>query len=231
MNHQYPPLAAAARWARHRPAGHRRARALPAVPAARLPARAAKAPVTLRHDPARAGRMILPHLGRLHGAALLLAGGQAAAEHLLLATVDAALAASRWPRRGRAKAWLYQILIGIFTAAHGAMPPGPQQAGTRARQPAGDVPPASAEPGPAVELLPDRDVMAALQALPVQSRITVYLADGEGFTYAEIAEITGIPASVVASSLHQGRTLLRGLLAASAASAASRVPPGLHPGA
>jgi RNA polymerase sigma-70 factor (ECF subfamily) len=41
----------------------------------------------------------------------------------------------------------------------------------------------------------------------------VYLADAEGYRYAEIAEITGVPLGTVMSRLHRGRKRLRALLA------------------
>jgi len=49
--------------------------------------------------------------------------------------------------------------------------------------------------------------------LPEEFRMAVYLADVEGFSYKEIAEIVGIPAGTVMSRLHRGRKLLREKLA------------------
>jgi RNA polymerase sigma-70 factor, ECF subfamily len=43
--------------------------------------------------------------------------------------------------------------------------------------------------------------------------MTVYLADAEGYTYAEIARITGVPLGTVMSRLHRGRKRLRAKLA------------------
>ena len=45
----------------------------------------------------------------------------------------------------------------------------------------------------ALENLPDSDVKEALQELPPDFRLAVYLADVEGFSYKEIAEIMGTP--------------------------------------
>lgn len=61
----------------------------------------------------------------------------------------------------------------------------------------------------ALENLPDSDIKRALQEIPEEFRITVYLADVEGFSYKEIAEIVGIPSGTVMSRLHRGRKLLR----------------------
>jgi RNA polymerase sigma-70 factor (ECF subfamily) len=51
----------------------------------------------------------------------------------------------------------------------------------------------------------DDEVKAALEALPEQFRMAVLLADIEGFSYKEIAEILDIPIGTVMSRLHRGR--------------------------
>ena len=65
----------------------------------------------------------------------------------------------------------------------------------------------------ALENLPDSDIKRALQEIPEEFRMAVYLADVEGFSYKEIAEIVGVPAGTVMSRLHRGRKLLREKLA------------------
>lgn len=59
-----------------------------------------------------------------------------------------------------------------------------------------------------LEALPDEEVQGALLSLPERFRTVVLLADVEGFTYAEIAEITGAPVGTVMSRLHRGRKAL-----------------------
>jgi RNA polymerase sigma-70 factor (ECF subfamily) len=64
-----------------------------------------------------------------------------------------------------------------------------------------------------LERIPDEDIRGALEALPEGFRMAVWLADVEGFSYKEIAEILDIPIGTVMSRLHRGRRILKGELA------------------
>ena len=59
----------------------------------------------------------------------------------------------------------------------------------------------------------DDEVKGAIESLPEAFRIAVLLADVEGFSYKEIADITGVPIGTVMSRLHRGRRALQKALA------------------
>ena len=60
-----------------------------------------------------------------------------------------------------------------------------------------------------LEKIPDEDVQRALEDLPDGFRMAVLLADVEGFSYKEIAEIIDVPIGTVMSRLHRGRKACR----------------------
>ena len=59
------------------------------------------------------------------------------------------------------------------------------------------------------DLLTDDEVKQALEDLPENFRLPVLLADVEGFSYKEIAEILDIPIGTVMSRLHRGRKAMQ----------------------
>ncbi len=60
--------------------------------------------------------------------------------------------------------------------------------------------------------LTDEEVKSAIESLPEQFRIAVFLADVEGFSYQEISDITEVPIGTVMSRIHRGRKTLEKLL-------------------
>ena len=60
-----------------------------------------------------------------------------------------------------------------------------------------------------MDLFTDDEVKQALEDLPENFRLPVLLADVEGFSYKEIAEILDIPIGTVMSRLHRGRKAMQ----------------------
>ena len=63
------------------------------------------------------------------------------------------------------------------------------------------------------ERLLSDDVLRAIDAVPIDFRLTVILADLQDFSYKEIADILDVPVGTVMSRLFRGRRLLQKQLA------------------
>ena len=60
-----------------------------------------------------------------------------------------------------------------------------------------------------LDSLVESDIKRAVESLPENFRLPVLLADLEGFSYKEIAEILDIPIGTVMSRLHRGRKAMQ----------------------
>jgi RNA polymerase sigma-70 factor (ECF subfamily) len=71
---------------------------------------------------------------------------------------------------------------------------------------------AQAAPADQVETIASREIMDALQAISPDRRAALVMVAIEGFSYAEAANILGVPAGTLMSRIARGREELRGLL-------------------
>jgi RNA polymerase sigma-70 factor (ECF subfamily) len=170
-------------------------------------------------DRARFADLAMEHMGSLYTAALRMTRNPADAEDLVQETYLKAFRAFGSFQEGtNLKAWLYKILTNTFINSYRSRKRRPEQTelddveDLYLYRRLGGLEAATAGRSAEEEVLDhftDSDVKAAVEALPEQFRMAVLLADVEGFSYRDIADILDIPIGTVMSRLHRGRKALQ----------------------
>jgi RNA polymerase sigma-70 factor (ECF subfamily) len=155
----------------------------------------------------------------LYSAALRMTRNPADAEDLVQETyLKAYRAFATFEEGTNLRAWLYRILTNTYINQYRAKQRRPEERdldevedlylyrrlGALEESLAGR----SAE-DELMDLFTDDQVKGALESLPEGFRLAVYLADVEGFSYKEIADILEVPIGTVMSRLHRGRKAMQ----------------------
>lgn len=166
---------------------------------------------------ARFTRDALPLLNQLYGAAMKMTRNPQDAQDLVQETFLKAFSAfSSFQQGTNLKAWLYRIMTNTYINTYRKKQREPYlgavedledwQLGGAESTTAMSSRSAEAE---AIDRTPDSVVTNALNDLAEDFRMAVYLADVEGFSYQEIADIQEVPIGTVMSRLYRGRAKLR----------------------
>lgn len=169
---------------------------------------------------ARFEREAMPLLDQMYSAALRTTRNPTDAEDLVQETYAKAFAAFHQYRPGtNLKAWMYRILTNTYINSYRKKQRQPLESDAAevedyqlARAASHSSKGLRSAETEALDHLPDSDVTRALASIGEDFRLAVYLADVEGFSYKEIAEIMDTPIGTVMSRLHRGRKQLRELL-------------------
>ncbi|HJQ95946.1 MAG TPA: sigma-70 family RNA polymerase sigma factor [Acidimicrobiia bacterium] len=170
-------------------------------------------------DQANFERDALPLAPQLYGAAVRMTRNPANAEDLVQETfLKAYRAYGTFEEGTNLKAWLYRILTNTFINNYRRDTRRPQETDLgeledlylfrRLARETSATSSTSAE-DQLLEGLVEEDIKQAIESLPENFRMVVLLADLEGFSYKEIADILDIPIGTVMSRLHRGRKALQ----------------------
>jgi len=170
-------------------------------------------------DQEKFAELAMPYMDALYSAALRMTRNPSDAEDLVQETYLRAYRGFPGFQDGtNLKAWLYKILTNTFINIYRAKKRRPEQVDLDDTEDfylyrkLGGLEAVESQRTPETEVLdqmPEAVVKDALEALPEQFRMAVLLADVEGFSYKEIAEITDVPIGTVMSRLHRGRKQLQ----------------------
>jgi RNA polymerase sigma-70 factor, ECF subfamily len=166
-------------------------------------------------DQERFAEQAMEHMSSIYSAALRMTRNPSDAEDLVQETYLKAYRGFGGFEQGtNLKAWLYRILTNTYINQYRAKQRRPDETeldevedlflyrrlggleAARASRSAEDE---------LMDLFSEAEVKAAVEDLPENFRLPVLLADIEGFSYKEIADILDIPIGTVMSRLHRGR--------------------------
>jgi RNA polymerase sigma-70 factor (ECF subfamily) len=170
-------------------------------------------------DQATFAEQAVPFMDAIYAAALRLTRNPADAEDLVQETYLKAYRGFGGFEEGtNLRAWLYRILTNTFINSYRSKKRRPDETefdeveDLYLYRRLGGLEAASVGRSAEDELLDwfsEAEVKDALEALPEQFRMAVLLADVEGFSYKEIAEILDVPIGTVMSRLHRGRKAMQ----------------------
>jgi RNA polymerase sigma-70 factor (ECF subfamily) len=163
---------------------------------------------------------VIPLLEPLYRQALRMTSNRTDAEDLVQETLLNAYAGLRAFEPGtNLNAWLRRIMTNTYINIYRRQKRRPTQHPTGEITDRQLVAGAPREPGglrsaedQALEMLPNPNLKTAMMGLPEQFRMAVYFADIAGYSYKEIAAMTGTQQGTVSSRINRGRKRLRDLL-------------------
>ncbi|MEN9792788.1 MAG: polymerase subfamily sigma factor [Actinomycetota bacterium] len=162
---------------------------------------------------------VMSHAPQLWSAALRMTHNRSDAEDLLQETFLKAWRASHTFERGtNLRAWLFRIMTNTFINKWNAAKRRPIETDIEDVEDLylyrrlGTLNPAALDASAEDQMLAlftADEVKSALEELPETFRLPVLLADVDGFSYKEIAEMLDVPVGTVMSRLHRGRKAMQ----------------------
>ncbi len=170
-------------------------------------------------DQATFAEQVAPFMDPLYSAALRMTRNPADAEDLVQETMVRAFRGfPNFTDGTNLRAWLYRILTNTYINTYRAKQRRPDMTDLGEVEDLylyrrlGGLEAASlgrSAEDELMDLFTETEIKEAVEALPEQFRMAVLLADIEGFSYKEIAEILDVPIGTVMSRLHRGRKALQ----------------------